>query len=74
MRIFLALVLAYAASKVVFALFGFQYRPIGDPFHAGKLAIDFGVFVVFCYGFNWLLGKLKPFRSRGNCDDRGAQG
>jgi len=64
MRFFLAIVLAYAASKAVFALVGFQYSPIGDPFHAGKLAIDFGVFIVFCYGFNWLLRQLKPFRSQ----------
>jgi hypothetical protein len=64
MRFFLAIVLAYAASKAVFALTGFQYRLISDPFHAGKLAIDFGVFVVFCIGFNWLLGRLSPFRRK----------
>ena len=64
MRFFLAIVLAYVASKAVFALAGFQYRLIGDPFHAGKLAIDFGVFVVLCFGFNWLLGRLSPFRPK----------
>jgi hypothetical protein len=64
MRFFLACVLAYVASKAVFALAGFQYSPIGDPFHAGKLAIDFGVFVVFCFGFNWLLGRLSQFRPK----------
>lgn len=65
MRFFLALVLAYVFSKVVFALAGFQYRLIGDPFNAGKLAIDFGVFIVLCFGFNWLLGRLGPFRPKG---------
>ncbi len=65
MRMFLTVVLAYAASKVVFALAGFQYRLIGDPFHAGKLAIDFGVWIVFFYGFKWLLGRLGPFRPKG---------
>lgn len=64
MRFFLAIVLAYAASKAVFAMADFQYRLIGDPFHAGKLAIDFGVFVVLCIGFNWLLGRLNPFRPK----------
>jgi hypothetical protein len=64
MRIFLTIFLAYAASKAVFALFDFQYSPIGDPFSASKLAIDFGVYVVFFVGFNWLLGHLGPFRSK----------
>ena len=64
MRIFLTIFLAYAASKAVFALFDFQYSPIGDPFSASKLAIDFGVFIVFFVGFNWLLGHLGPFRSK----------
>jgi hypothetical protein len=64
MRLFLAIVLAYIASKAVFALFDFKYSLIGDPFNAGKLAIDFVVFVVFCIGFNWLLGQLRPFRSK----------
>ena len=64
MKFFLTIVLAYATSKAVFALFDFQYNPIFDPFNAGKLAIDFGVFVVFCVGYNWLLGQLRPFRSK----------
>ena len=64
MRRFLTVVLAYAASRAAFALLDFQYSPIGDPFSAGKLAIDLGVFVGFFYGFDWLLGHLKPFRSR----------
>ena len=65
MRMFLTVVLAYAASKAVFALAGFQYSLIGDPFHAGKLAIDLGVWMVFFVGFNWLLGRLGPFRPKG---------
>jgi len=44
MRPFLSCVLAYVATKVAFALADFHYSPIGDPFHAGKLAVDFGVF------------------------------
>jgi hypothetical protein len=64
MRPFLSCVLAYAASKAAFALSGFQIRPNLDPFHAGKLAIDIGVFVAFFYGFNWLLGRLSPFRPK----------
>ena len=64
MRSFLSCVLAYAASKAAFALAGFQYNPIGDPFHAGKLAIDIGVFVAFFSGFNWLIGRLSPFRPK----------
>ena len=69
MRTILTLVLAYAASKAVFALAGFQYRLIGDPFHAGKLAIDFGAFIVLFVGFNWLLGRLGPFRSKGGTEN-----
>lgn len=65
MKMFLTVVLAYAASKAVFALAGFQYGLIGDPFHAGKLAFDFGVWMVFFVGFNWLLGRLGPFRPKG---------
>ena len=64
MRRFVTVVLAYAASKAAFALFDFQYSPVGDPFSAGKLAIDLGVFVVFFLGFDWLLGRLGPFKAR----------
>ena len=64
MRRILTVVLAYAASKAVFALFDFQYSPIGDPFSASKLAIDLGVFVVLFVGFDWLLGHLGPFKSK----------
>jgi hypothetical protein len=64
MRSFLSCVLAYVASKVAFALTGFQYSPISDPFHAGKLAIDIGVFVALFVGFNWLLGRLSSFRPK----------
>jgi hypothetical protein len=64
MRRLLAVVLAYAAAKAAFALFDFQYSPIGDPFSASKLAIDLGVFVVFFVGFDWLLGHLSQFKSK----------
>lgn len=64
MRRFLTVVLAYAGSKVTFLLLDFQYSPIGDPFSASKLMIDLGVFVLFYYGFDWLLGHLKPFKSK----------
>jgi hypothetical protein len=64
MRRFSAVVLAYATSKVVFALFDFQYRLFGDPFSAGKLAIDLGVFVLLFAGFDWLLRHLGPFKSK----------
>jgi hypothetical protein len=64
MRRFVAVVLAYTASRVAFALVGFQYSPAGDPFSASKLAIDLGVFVAFFAGFDWLLGRLRTFRSR----------
>ena len=64
MRRFFAVVLAYAASKVVFAMLGFSYSPIGDSFSAGNLVIDFGVFVALYAGFDWLLGQLKTFRPR----------
>jgi len=64
MRRFLTVVLAYAASKAAFALAGFQYSPIGDPFSASKLAIDLGVFLAFFFAFDRLLGSLGPFRSK----------
>jgi hypothetical protein len=64
MRRPLSVVLAYAASKAAFILFDFQYNPIGDPFSANKLAIDMGVFVVLFVGFDWLLGHLRPFKSK----------
>lgn len=63
MKRFLTIVLAYAASKATFAMFEFQYSPIADPFSASRLAVDFGVFVVFFFGFDWLLGHLRPFKS-----------
>ena len=66
MRPFLSCVLAYAASKAAFALANFEYSLIRDPFHAGKLAVDFGVFIVFFIGFHWLLGRLSPFRPKGS--------
>jgi len=64
MERFLTAVLAYVASKAAFALFDFQYSPIGDPFSASKLAIDLGVFVAFFAGIDWLLRHLRPFNSK----------
>jgi len=64
MRHFLTIVLAYAASRILFALAGFHYELFRDSLHVGKLAIDFGVFVGFWYGFYWLLGLFKPFRTQ----------
>lgn len=64
MKRFLTIVLAYAASRALLSLAGFQYDLFDDPFHVGKLAIDLGVFVGFWYAFDWLLGRLKPFRSQ----------
>lgn len=64
MRRLIPVVLAYLASKAVFELFDFQrYDPVSEPLRVGKLAIDLGVFLVFYYGFSWLLGRLRSVDS-----------
>lgn len=45
-RHFLAFSVAYALSRTLFAATNFHYDLFRDPFHPGKLAIDFGVWVM----------------------------
>jgi hypothetical protein len=42
----LSFCVAFAVSRTLFAAAGFHYDVFGEPFNAGKLAIDFGVWVV----------------------------
>lgn len=39
----LPFLIAYVASRAIFAAFGFHYNVFGDHFDAGKLLIDLGV-------------------------------
>ena len=43
---FLSVVIAYVASRIVFAAAGFNYNIFSDPFDLGKLVVDVGVWVV----------------------------
>ena len=54
---------ALIGSRAVFAVFGFEYRLFGDPFHAGKLAFDLAVFVAFYLLTSWALGHTRYFAS-----------
>jgi hypothetical protein len=45
-RHILAFCVAYVASRTLFAAANFHYSLFSEPFDAGKLAIDFGVWVM----------------------------
>jgi hypothetical protein len=62
-RSVLSAVIAYVGSRLLFGVFDFHYRLIGDPFDVGKLVIDLGVFVGFYLIGYWLLGYLKLFKN-----------
>ena len=51
---FLSLVVAYIASRVIFAAAGFTYNIFSDPFDLGKLVVDFGAWVVL-YALSYLV-------------------
>ena len=54
-----ACLIGYVGSRAIFAAMKFRYELCVEPFNAGKLAIDFGVWVV-CFGVAyWMLGLRK---------------
>ena len=59
MKSFISAIVAYVGSRVLFALFGFHYNLFGEPFNAGKLVLDIGVFVGIFFGAYWLMGRFR---------------
>ncbi len=59
MRSFLTALFAYIGSRILFAIFDFNYWSIGDSFDPGKLLIDLGVYTALFGLFYWLLGRVK---------------
>ena len=62
MRSILSVVIAYVGSRLAFAAFDFKYSLFLEPFDAGKLVIDLGVFAGFFLAGYWFLGRLRFFR------------
>lgn len=50
-----AVVLAWVASRIIFALLGFRYSPFRDGFDLTKLAIDLGVWACCYVAATWAL-------------------
>ncbi len=57
--VLLAAVIAYVLSQLIFAAVGFRYRLFGDPFDAGKLAIDLGTPAALYFLTLWLLSRSR---------------
>ena len=59
MKSFISVIFAYVGTRVLFALFGFHYNLFGEPFNAGKLVLDLGVFAGLFFGAYRLMGRFK---------------
>lgn len=56
-NVFVAILIAFIASRLIFAAVGFRYVPLRDPFDAGKLAIDFVTWGALYAVSLWLLTR-----------------
>ena len=55
---FVAWVVAYIASRAIFAASGFRYQIFQEPFNLGKLIIDLGVWAVLFGAAWWIVTRL----------------
>ena len=61
---FLAFVIAYVASRVIFAAIGFTYNIFSEPFSVSKLILDFGVWgAVYILSYFVLSRALRSKKS-----------
>lgn len=58
----LAFAIAYVVSRAIFAAFGFHYNVFREPLNLGKLAIDFGVWVLVFGSTVWMLQRFEGSR------------
>jgi hypothetical protein len=58
----LAVAIAYVVSRVIFAAWGFHYNVFREPLSWGKLAIDFGVWVLIYGSTVWMLQRFEGSR------------
>lgn len=57
-RVFLAFIISYLISRIIFYFTGFQYMPFTEGFKALKLLIDFGTWALIYTVSYWALGKI----------------
>ena len=58
----LAFGIAYVVSRAILAAMGFRYNVFRDPLSLGKLAIDFGVWVLVFGSTVWMLERFEGSR------------
>jgi hypothetical protein len=58
----LAFAIAYVVSRAIFAALGFHYDVFREPLSLGKLAIDFGMWVLVFGSTVWLLQRFEGSR------------
>lgn len=58
----LAVAIAYVVSRAILAVIGFRYDVFREPLSLGKLAIDFGVWVLVFGSTLWILGRFEGSR------------
>ena len=56
--VFLSFVIAYVASRIIFAYAGFTYSLFSEPFDLAKLVVDFGVWGVLYALSYWALARV----------------